>query len=113
MERGFRNKITTSFNWEEDEAKALEEISVREHKNQSKMIRRAIVEYINNHKSGNNAFTIDTWTNDPEFRAVPTYFSNIDVWIEYYKQSNEQDRTSMRIRAIELQKKFRMVDINE
>ena len=109
----YKDKIVTSIIMEQEEQDELDQIRWRERKSKNDVMRRAIQEFIQNHKSGNNTFRLDDWNNNPDFQAVPTFFSDIDTWVEYYKESNEQDRTSMRIRAMDLQKKFRMVDINE
>ena len=110
--REFEQKVTTSINMEKKEEEALDQIRWRERKSKNAIMRRAIQEFIRNHEAGNNTFKLDDWHEDPNFKAVPSYFSDIDTWVQYYRDSNEQDRTSMRIRAVELQKKFRMVDIN-
>lgn len=98
---------------EREEEEALDKIRWREHKSMTAIKRRAIQEFIKNHAEGNNTFTLDKWEEDPTFKAVPTYFSDMDTWHKYYKDSNETDRTQMRIRAIELQKRFRNIDFNE
>ena len=94
-----------------NEMELLEEMRWREHKSMSAMVRKAIAEYIRVHGSGNETYKLDNWK-DPNFQAVPAYYSPIDDWVSHYRNSNEKDKTQLRIRAIELQKKFRMVDIN-
>ena len=92
--------------------KLLDEIRWREHKSRSELVRRAIEDYLKTHGSGNDTYKLDNWKEDPDFQAVPAYYTDIETWINHYRNANEKDRTQLRIRAIELQKKFKMVDIN-
>ena len=113
VEKEFEQKRTTSINMDKSYLDELDQIRWREHKSMGAIIRKAISEFIMNHRAGNNTFKLDDWNTDPTFQAVPSYFSNMDIWSQYYKDSNETDRTQMRIRAIELQKRFRNIDFNE
>ena len=94
--------------WEE-----LEKIRWREHKERAEILRIAIQEYIRSHAEGNDTFKLDTWNKDPEFQAVPTFLSTREKWLQYYKDSNEKDRTRLRIQVMDLSKIFRNIDFNE
>ena len=96
-----------------EELQAFEEIRWRERKERSQLARQAIVEYIKNHASGNSVFKLDKWNEDPTFQAIPTYHSDKEKWIEHYKTSNPEERTRLRIQAMNFNKWFRMVDTNK
>ena len=96
---------------EKEELEALEEIRWRERKGKGAVAREAILEYIKVHGSGNDTYKLDNFQ-DANFQAVPAFLSDMETWVNHYKNSNEKDRTNLRIRQVELGKKFRMVDIN-
>ena len=103
---------TISFGKEKEQVfLEFKKIAAREGKDTSKMLVSLMEEYVKQHSSGNPSFTIDQFQ-DPSFQAIPSYKANIDNWVNYYKESNEKDKTQLRMRALELSKKFRMVDIN-
>jgi hypothetical protein len=95
------------------EKKMFQDIAKREHKSESELLRRIVVDYNIKHGAGNDTFKVDEWLEDPNFQVVPTLFANREKWINYYKNSSEKDRTQLRIVVNDLQKIFRMVDINE
>ena len=97
---------------EPEEFKALDEIRWRERKGKGEIAREAILEYIKIHSDGNQSFTIDQFQ-DPDFQAVPALFRDRQTWLEHYQNSNEKERTQLRVKVIELQKAFRQVDINQ
>jgi len=91
----------------------MEEIRWRERKSMSAVIRKAVEDYAKSHAEGNDTFKIETWVKDPTFQAIPTYHSDQQKWIEHYKTSNKEERTRLRIQAINFSKWFRMVDTNK
>ncbi len=110
--KSFLEPRTVSGILEKCEYDALIDIGWRERKIPSTVVRDAIVEYIKNHAEGNDTFKIEKWVEDPEFQAVPTFKADREKWIRYYRDSNEADRTNLRVRAMDLIKMFRMVDTN-
>jgi ribbon-helix-helix CopG family protein len=109
----FLNRAQIDCYLEEAEKKLFKGIAKREHKSESELLRRIIAQYIKDHGAGNDNFTVDNWLEDPNFQVVPALFSDREKWINYYKNSSEKDRTQLRIVVNDLQKIFRMVDINE
>jgi hypothetical protein len=95
------------------EKEELDKIGWREHLTLSETARRAIQEYIKNHAEGNDTFKITKWQEDPNFQAVPALSADKEKWIQYYKDSNDKDRTDIRIYANEILKVAKMVDFNE
>jgi len=93
------------------ELKVLEEIRWRERKSLSAMVRMAIDEYLKNHAVGNDTYKIDEYIRDPEFQAVPAYFSDRETWKKHYENSSEKDKTKLRMKNVEQAKLFRQVDI--
>ena len=93
---------------DEDQINALEEIKWRERKSKSEIIRIAIEEYINNHLEGNNAFTLDKWQEDPNFRAVPTLLSDAEKWNKYIDECNDEECTKIAVMASHVNKVVQM-----
>lgn len=96
-----------------EEFEEFEKVRWREHKDKTELARIAILEYIEKHADGNPQYDLDKWQQDPDFQAVPAFLSNRDKWMQHYKDSNEQDRTKLRIQALDLSNIFKHVDINE
>jgi len=96
-----------------EEYEIFEDIRWREKKGKTEIVRSAILEYIKNHGEGNDSFRLETWVKDPTFQAIPTYHSDKEKWIEHYKTSNPEERTRLRIQAMNFSKWFRMVDTNK
>ena len=106
--------IVLSFSFKGEKEGVVEEfkkIAKREGKDKSKLLVELIEEYVKVHSSGNPSFTIDQFQ-DPNFQAVPAFLSNKDKWIQNYKNSNNKDKTKLRVQAMDMLKWFRMVDIN-
>jgi len=104
---------TISFGKEKEQVfLEFKKIAAREGKDLSKLVVQCMEEYVKIHSSGNPSFTIDQFQ-DPGFQAIPAYVSNKDKWISHYKNSNEKDKTKLRMQAMDMLKWFRMVDVNE
>lgn len=91
----------------------FEDIRWRERLSRSELAHRAVEEYVVNHEQGNSTFKLDQFVKDPTFQAVPAISAGDEAWMNYYKDSNEKDRTRLRIQALRLEKVFRMIDFNE
>jgi len=107
--------IVLSFSFKGEKEGVVEEfkkIAKREGKDKSKVLVELIEEYVKVHSSGNPTFTLEQFQ-DPSFQAVPAYYSDQQKWVNHYKNSNDRDRTNLRVKAMNIQKWFRMVDINE
>ena len=109
-----KRNIVTSFSYKEEKESMVEEfdrIARREGKGKSELLVQLIEEYVKVHSSGNPTFTLEQFQ-DPEFQAVPAYYSDQQKWVNHYKNSNDRDRTNLRVKAMNIQKWFRMVDTN-
>ena len=91
----------------------FKKIAQREGKDKSKLIVDLIEQYVKYHKEGNSTFTIDRWNDVPDFQAIPSLDASIDKWMVCYKNCNEEERTLLRIQAMNLSRWFRNVDLNE
>jgi len=108
------NNIIGSFSFPLEKKGIMEEfrkIANREGINQSRLLVSLVEKYVKEHSDGNPSFTIDQFQ-DPSFQAVPAYYSDQQKWVNHYKNSNDRDRTNLRVKAMNIQKWFRMVDIN-
>lgn len=112
--KGKEMKVPTAVTTivEKEEREVLSEIGWREHMTTSQITRKAIQEYISAHAEGNDTFKLDQFQ-DPTFKIAPTYLSHKDKWKKFYEDSSNEDRTQLRIKAMELQRTFREIDINE
>jgi len=94
-----------------EELAAFEEIRWRERKGKGETAREAILEYIKAHGSGNDTYKLENWE-DPNFQAVPAFLSDLEKWTQHYRNTDDCDRMKLRIQAMNMLKKFRMVDTN-
>jgi len=107
--------VVVSFSFKEEKVGVVEEfkkIAKREGRDKSKVLVDLIEQYVKEHSAGNPTFTLEQFQ-DPNFQAVPAYLSDKDKWISHYKNSTDKDKTKLRIQAVNFNKWFRMVDINQ
>ena len=107
--------VIVSFSYKEDKIAVVDEfkkIASREGKAKSELLVELIEEYVKAHSSGNPSFTMDQFQ-DPGFQAVPTIYANREKWINHYKDSNREDRVKLNIKINDLQKVFKMIEVNE
>jgi hypothetical protein len=95
VRKGFPFSIYIS----EDRLKALDEIHWRERKSVSRVINRAIDEFIKAHAEGNDTFKLDNWSENPDFRAVPTILSHSTKWFSYLENCSKDELTNIAISA--------------
>ena len=108
-----KSKTQVGLYLDEQELEVFDEIMWREKKTRTQLAHIAVTEYIKNHAEGNDTYPLERWHEDPTFQAVPALKSDQDKWIKCYKNSTEDERTQLRIQAMNLQRWFRMVDVNE
>jgi len=95
----FKNRTSMLTMLEKDELDALDEIRWRERTSRSEVGRKAIIEYIKSHGTGNDTFKITEWQ-DPNFKAMPATMSSKDKWNEYIRQHmNKEERKDLQDRA--------------
>ena len=91
-----RTAITGSI--EKSELEQLDEIRWREHKSRTEILRLAILEYIKAHGNGNSTFKLDQWTDNPNFRAVPTIMADTDNWDKYLENCSPEELRDLHFR---------------
>ena len=82
-----RNNVS-SFSYKEDKEAIVNELDIiaaREGKRKSEIIVSLIEEYVKAHSAGNDSFKLDNWSEDPEFKAVPTYYVNLKYGFHIFK----------------------------
>ena len=72
-----------------------QEICKREGISMSALICKNLEEYIKVHGEGNPIYSLDKWSNDPEFKAVPAFLESNEKWISFIK--NVDDETLVEI----------------
>ena len=107
--------IIKSYSATSDKIKLLEEFTeiAKREGGESKVIMELIEGYVKTHGDGNPMYPLERWQEDPDFKAVPAFFRDDEVWVKHYKEANEKERTQLRIKAMKIPKLFRMVDFNE
>ena len=92
------SNIVGSFSYPSDKEEIIRELRViaaREGKSQSNLICDIIEEYVKNHSEGNNTFKLDNWTEDPEFKAIPTLLSPTEKWSKYVDECSDDELTQI------------------
>ena len=72
-------------------------IARRDGKAVSSLIQDFMEQYIKAHGEGNATFKLDTWTNNPSFKAVPTILSQSEKWFSYLKDCSKDELTDIAI----------------
>src|SRR5687768_17548262 len=86
----------------------LESIARREGKTRSSLIWEMVEEFVKNHSEGNNTFTLDTWQQDPGFKATPALLSDREKWNKYIDECSDTDCTDIAIMANHITKIVQM-----
>jgi len=108
-----RRKTQVGLYLNEDELELFDDIRWREKRSRADLAHIAVEEYIKSHAEGNDTFKLTKWNEDPEFQAVPSFFTDRDKWRKYYQDSNEKERTKLRIVANDLERIFSNVEFND
>lgn len=108
-----RNKkgsnIVGSFSYPSEKEEVIRELRViaaREGKSQSNLICDIIEEYVKNHSEGNTTFKLDNWTEDPNFKALPTLLAPKEKWTKYVEECNDKECTSIALMANHINKEI-------
>ena len=91
----------------------LDEIADREGKSSSEVIMELITEYVKHHGSGNPAFKLDQWQEDPSFQVVPTLFAQKQKWLSYYENSTDEDKVKLKVALNQVIGAVENVDFND
>lgn len=103
------SNIVGSFSYPSEKEEVIRELRViaaREGKSQSNLICDIIEEYVKNHAEGNTTFKLDNWTEDPEFKAIPTLLSSEDKWSKYIEECNDKECTSIALMTNHIHKEI-------
>ena len=68
----------------------FEKIRWREHKSFSQLTCMAMYEYVQNHKEGNDTYTLDQFDTDA-MSATPAFFREKDVWKQWIRNLPKKD----------------------
>jgi hypothetical protein len=91
----YKNKKGIMIYLEGEELSALEDIRWRERMDITEVGRKAILEYIKAHAAGNETFRLDDWVTNPEFKAIPTLWANLNQWSQYAKDCKVPERAKL------------------
>lgn len=97
--RKYKNPKKMSTLIDGDLVDALDEIRWREHKSFNEMVNKAISEYIKSHLEGNETFKLDTWQDNPDFKAIPTISASKEKWQQYIAECNNEELTQLGIQS--------------
>jgi hypothetical protein len=67
----------------------------RDGKPLNSMIQNFMEDYIKAHGEGNSTFKLDTWTEDPNFKAVPTILANNEQWHNYIDDCTKTEKLKL------------------
>jgi hypothetical protein len=68
----YRSRTTISVSLEQELLEAFKRVAVREGKPVNRLIQEFMRDYVKKHGSGNPAFPLDKWVDNPELSAHPT-----------------------------------------
>ena len=105
-----------SYCYPNDKEQFIEEfkvIATREGKSKSELLVSIMEDYVKAHGEGNATFKLDTWTEDPGFKAMPTLLGKDSSWFEYEKECTEEELTKIAIAANARLKEIRFIRANK
>lgn len=104
--------IVSSFSYKDDKEQFMRELGIiaaREGKRKSEIIVSLIEEFVKAHSEGNPSFKLDIWTQQPDFKAMPTLLGPKDTWMNYEKECTEEELTKIAIAANTRLKEIRFI----
>jgi hypothetical protein len=93
--RKYKNPRRFTLWLDERLVSGMDEIRWRERKSFNEMLNKAVNEYIEHHKEGNDTFKLDTWQEDPDFKAIPTLLAAKEKWQRYVSECNNEELTQI------------------
>jgi len=84
---------------DEEIIKRFDDIAWRERTSGSKLLLTVIKEYVKHHEDGNPSYSLDQFAEDPELKAVPAFFRNIEEWEKYLFELPSFEIKSIRSQA--------------
>ena len=76
---------------DEEVFKKVREIAFREGKDVSELTFEMYEKYIKEHGDGNPIYSLEKWTENPEFMATPAFFSKADRIKAYFSKLTENE----------------------
>lgn len=83
-------KISTIYFKDDSLYDKIDEIAHRERKSISELTRVALEEYVKVHGSGNPVYSLDSWTANPKFVAVPALLADYDFIKNWMKNADQK-----------------------
>lgn len=77
----------------------LELIAVREGRDTQDIVKECLAEYAKVHGDGNPVYALDQWVQEPKFKAVPAFLTNMDNWYDYLQNCSMDEREEIYSKA--------------
>ena len=91
---------------DEDLLDRFDEMKRKEGIEFSKLVRKAMTEYLTNHAEGNPAYTIDQFQ-DQHFKAMPAFMSDRKKWMRFFMNDcTELELEEIRAQIISIDRTF-------
>ena len=97
--RKYKNPKRLTLWLDERLVSEMDEIRWRERKSFNEMLNKAVNEYIEHHKEGNETFKLDQWQDDPDFLALPATMASKEKWQRYVSECNNEELTQLGIQS--------------
>jgi hypothetical protein len=111
--RSGKRTVNISFTLDSSLLEPLDQICHRERLSRSEVVNDKIEKFVKEHLSGNDTYQITNWQEDPEFQAVPAFFSDKEKWKNHFINSDQKDRTTLNMKVMELKNLFYQIQVEE
>ena len=93
----------TSFVFESDVLMEFKSITSREGSTMKEHLETYMRDYIKKHGEGNPAYSLDKWSEDSEFKALPAFLENNDKWVKFVQNTDDETLKEIEDKAHQLE----------
>lgn len=81
--------------------------AAKENKTISRIIEELLIDYLHKHESGNPAYAITKWVDNPDFIAVPAFLEASQKWLKYLSACDLKELTQIEGKALVIREQAR------
>ena len=93
----------TSFVFPAEVLLEFKSITSREGSTMKEHLETYMRDYIKKHGEGNPAYSLDKWSEDSEFKALPAFLENNDKWVKFVQNTDDETLKEIEDKAHQLE----------
>ncbi|MDC3257176.1 hypothetical protein OAU44_00210 [bacterium] len=93
----------TSFVFDSETLIEFKSITTREGSTMKEHLETYMKEYIKKHGEGNPAYSLDKWSEDSEFKALPAFLESKEKWVKFVQNTDDETLKEIEDKAHQLE----------